>query len=252
MNSFSRTAIASPEIIYLPDVDEHLRDDVWDFMVAMVEDALEDDLLDDSDDDEREVPSGGALFTHAEAFVVIVPLLESCLARGDTDLSAVLVAEFALMAMLPAIPETIAVQVAFGRGAGEEQVREMARLLARARHRGLTVDEYIAQLSAANAVPRGKLVRLFHGETRRVPDPDRLKRGISLLRVLTALAPEPARPPLLCSIAWLQWAQGKRAVASAYLAEAIRIEPEHILARGLAVLVSSKAPRWAIPSAEEH
>ena len=40
-------------------------------------------------------------------------------------------------------------------------------------------------------------------------------------------------PPLLCAIAWLQWARGKRAIAAGYLAEASRIEPEHILAFGL-------------------
>lgn len=239
MNSFSGTRIAPPEFIHLPDVDEDLRDDVWEYLVGMVEDEVVEPEL-----DEPEASSGGAL-THAEAFVLVVPLLESCLAHRDTELSVPLVAEFALMTMFPAIPETIAVQVAFGRGAGEEQVREMARLIARARNHGTTVDDYVAELAAADAVPRGKLVRLFHGETNRVPDRDRIRRGIAVLRVIAALVPEPARPPLLCAIAWLQWAQGKRAVAAAYLHEAIRIEPGHILARGLAALVASKMPRWA-------
>ncbi len=158
------------------------------------------------------------------------------------------------MATLPAIPETIALQIAFGRGAGEEQMREIARLIARATRRGLSADEYIAELAAADAIPRGKIIRLFHGETRRTPDVQRMARGIA------SAAQDQHRSwrrrcdlRLLCAIAWLQWARGKRAIALGYLAEASRIEPEHILAFGLSWLVSTKTPTWiAAESRRQH
>jgi len=185
---------------------------------------------------------------HAEAFALMIPLLESCLEYEPEALSPKLVAQVAFMATLPAIPETIALQIAFGRGAGEEQMREIARLIARATQRGLSADEYIAELAAAAAIPRGKIIRLFHGETRRTPDGPRMTQGIALLRRIASLVAPPLRPPLLCTIAWLQWARGKRAIAMAYLAEASRIEPEHILTFGLSWLVSTKTPAWIAPS----
>lgn len=181
---------------------------------------------------------------HGEAFVMMVPLLETCLDDDADDVDLPLIAQFAFMSMVPAMPESVALQIAFGRSVGEEQVREFARLFARARQRGLSIDEYVGELVARDAVPRGKLVRLLHGETRRKPDAERIQQGIALLRRIASLVPSTVRPPLLCAIAWLYWARGKRAIAMAYLAEAARIEPEHILARGLSWLVTTKTPAW--------
>ena len=118
------------------------------------------------------------------------------------------------------------------------------RLMAQARQRQLSVDEYVAQLLAAGRVPRDTLVRLFHGEARRTPDEDRTRRGIALLRRAVALVPAPTRPGLLCTLGWLQWARGKRVVAAAYLAEAARIQPDNILACGLGIVVATKVPMW--------
>ncbi|WP_457098716.1 hypothetical protein [Microbacterium sp. P5_E9] len=232
----------SDGIFHLPAVDETVSAEVVDQFLRIV-DALP----------MRSVPVSMRQVTafdldevppHVEAFALIVPLLETCLEDVPEALSPALVAQVASMGTFPAIPETIALQIAFGREAGEEQMREIARLIARATRRGLSADEYIAELAAADAIPRGKIIRLFHGETRRTPDVQRMAQGIALLRRIASLVPPPLRPPLLCAIAWLQWARGKRAIAMGYLAEAARIEPEHILAFGLSWLVSTKTPTW--------
>jgi hypothetical protein len=190
---------------------------------------------------------GDAVPSHGEVLMLIVPLLETCLEADADEPAPPLVAQLAFMAALPAVPESIALQVAFGRRVGEAQTREFGRLIARARQRGVSVDEYVANLVAADALPRGTLVRLFHGESRRTPDAARVKRGIAMLRGIASLVPPMLRPPLLCTIAWLHWAGGKRALAAAYLAEASRIDPENVLAYGLSWLISTKIPSWLAP-----
>lgn len=236
------TATVTDGILHLPRADQAVREQVVLHLLERIDELS--DFPDMTSDDESSAMDLRGAVDHGEAWGLIVPLLEACLEDAPDDVTPQLVAELALLTALPALPETIAVQIAFGRGAGDEQIREMARLFSRARHRGLTVDEYVAELVEADAVPRGKLVRLFHGETSRVPDPERMQRGIALLRRTASLVPPQLRPPLLCVIAWLHWARGKRAHAMAYLAEAQRIEPEHILAFGLNWLVTTKRPRW--------
>ncbi|WP_374977958.1 hypothetical protein ACEYYH_09640 [Microbacterium trichothecenolyticum] len=196
--------------------------------------------------DEAALFDADDVVSHGEAFILIVPLIEACL--ESVDLAPALAAQLAFLSMFPSVPETIAMQVGFGRSIGEEQIRDIARLFSRAARRGVTVDDYVAELDVAGELPRGKLVRLFHGETRRIPDPDRMTRGVALLRSVLALVPDTARPPLLCAIAWLQWARGKRAVAMAYVAEAQRIDATHILAYGLSWLITTKTPRWTMSS----
>jgi hypothetical protein len=243
--SFGTESITSDGMLHLPIADEASMDAVLDHLLGMCR-ALPEltvsvsmrhvDAIDLED-----VP------THGEAFVLIVPLLETCLDDEPDDVALTLIAQFAFVAMLPSLPEAIALQVAFGRGVGEEQIRDFARLFARARQRGLSIDEYVAELVTRDAVPRGKLVRLFHGETRRTPDTERIRRGIGLLRRIASLVPPVTRPPLLCAIAWLYWARGKRAIAMAHIAEAVSIEPEHILAHGLGWLITTKTPTWLTP-----
>jgi hypothetical protein len=46
------------------------------------------------------------------------------------------------------------------------------------------------------------------------------------------------------AIAWLHWAQGKRAHAMAYIAEAQQIEPTLVLAYGLGVIITTTTPDW--------
>ena len=172
-------------ILHLPAADDDVSEEVMDHLLEM------------------DAPSRG------EAVCLILLLLETCLDDERDDPSPLRIAQLAFMAGLPAMTETIALQIAFGRG----------------------------------AVPRTALGRLFHGETL-VPDAERMAHGIALLRTAASLAPPPLRPPLLCALAWLQWARGKRAIAQAYLTEASRIEPEYVLASGLTWLIGTGRPAW--------
>jgi hypothetical protein len=245
----SETFAASPypaeTALHLPLASAEAREAVLAHLLRMFDRPPEVDLT--ASMDHAAAIDWDAVPSHAEVLMLIVPLLETCLDADADEPAPPLVAQLAFMAALPAVPESIALQVAFGRRVGEQQTREFGRLIARARQRGISVDEYVAGLVATGTVPRGTFVRLFHGESRRTPDAARVKRGIAMLRRIASLVPPMLRPPLLCAIAWLHWAGGKRALAAAYLAEASRIEPENVLAYGLAWLSATKTPSWLAP-----
>lgn len=181
--------------------------------------------------------------SHAESFAIIVPFLEGLLDDLD-DAPPTLLAQLVVIAAMPSLAQAIALQIAFGRRMVEEHARTMARLNAQARQRNLSVDDYVAQLSAADAMPHDITVRLFRGESRRSPDFDRVRHGVALLRRTASLTPDRFRLDLLCMLAWLCWARGQRALAESYAAAAARIEPDHILAYGVTWLITSRVPTW--------
>ncbi|QAY59622.1 hypothetical protein ET475_06215 [Microbacterium protaetiae] len=180
---------------------------------------------------------------HGEAMALMVALTESLL-DDDEPITPALAARVAFMAAMPSIPETMAVQIAFGRHVAEEALLKTARLVDRAGRREMTVDDYVWAQHAAGQIPRDTIVRMLHGEVRRKPLADRVGCGIALLRRTAALVPEPYRPSLLCTLAWLMWARGQRPLALLYIDEAAQIEPEHLLAYGLSMIMSSRLPAW--------
>lgn len=243
---------ASDSTVHLPSVDPLDCVRVLDHLLAVRSGLPAVNIVMSSNEarsalEDLESNGGSGALTHAEALGLIVPIVESLFDDDVRELGLEFHAQLILMGAFPSIPESIALQVAFGRKIGEEQFRKIARLAARAEHRGITVDEYVEDLALADAIPHDRPFRLFRGESRRVPSGTRMQRAILLLRRTAALAPEPFRPPLLCAIAWLQWAQGRRVVAIAYLDEALRIEPAHLLARGLRAIFASRMPEW-LPS----
>lgn len=236
----TRTPSYSDALIHLPPADACAVDAVLDELIRMADAVPTASVGASIHDEERAMDAP----SHGEAFVLLVPLVETLLELEPDELTAPMHAQLAMFGVLPSIPEAMVLQIAFGRKVGEQHTMKIARLMTRARRRGLSVDEYVAELSAAGAIPRDNLVRLFLGEARRSPSIDRIRRGIALLRTTASVVPEPFRPPLLCAIAWLLWSRGSRPVALAYLAEASRIEPGHVLAYGLSVLISSTMPAW--------
>ncbi|MDX2376163.1 DUF4192 family protein [Microbacterium sp. LRZ72] len=186
----------------------------------------------------REAPS------HGESIVAIVPLVEMLLDESRNTGSADMVADLAFLCMMPSIPQAMAVQIAFGRSVGEKHALKIARIVSRAERRGMSVDQYVAELAATDAVPHDTIVRLFLGEARRQPDRDRVRRGIRLLRRNASLLPPPFRTDIFCVIAWLHWSQGQRAIASAYLSDVLRENPDDVLAGGLRALFSRSLPEW--------
>ncbi len=78
------------------------------------------------------------------------------------------------------------------------------------------------------------------------PDPDRIERGIALLLHLVAQLADAKRPPLLCMLAWLNWALGRGSRAGVYLEEALTIDPQYSMAQLLNTMLSNgMLPEWA-------
>ncbi|MBG6109109.1 DUF4192 domain-containing protein [Frigoribacterium sp. CG_9.8] len=84
------------------------------------------------------------------------------------------------------------------------------------------------------------------------PDPHRIEGGIALLLELTSRAEDVRRPPLLCMLAWLNWALGHGSQAGLHLEEALAIAPGYSMAQLLRSMTGTGIlPEWAFegPSA---
>ena len=78
------------------------------------------------------------------------------------------------------------------------------------------------------------------------PDPRRIEGGIALLLELTSRAEDVRRPPLLCMLAWLNWALGHGSQAGLHLDEALAIAPGYSMARLLESMTGTGIlPEWA-------
>ena len=220
---------------YLPEVDPVDCQAACDYLFSIT-------LLGDNagEVDEREKPPG-----HLQALTDVVPLIESLLAGDEGLVPASVLAHLGFMALYPSIPEAIAVQIAFGRKAGERNLIAITRLIARADQCGLSVDDYVAQAVAEGTLHFDSATRLLRGEVRRPPDASRLAKGIALISRGVALMPPQLRPALLCVLGWLHWASGRHRPALTYLTDASVLEPQHILAYGLHMhFLMRPRPAW--------
>jgi hypothetical protein len=78
------------------------------------------------------------------------------------------------------------------------------------------------------------------------PDPRRAEGGIALLLELTSRAEDTRRPPLLCMLAWLNWALGHGSQAGLHLDEALAIAPSYSMAQLLRSMTGTGIlPEWA-------
>jgi hypothetical protein len=83
------------------------------------------------------------------------------------------------------------------------------------------------------------------------PDVARIERGIDLLLTLTARARDKERRPLLCMLAWLNWALGRGTQAGRNLGEVLTFDPGYHLAGHLASLFQNRVfPEWAFDEAD--
>lgn len=186
-----------------------------------------------------EIPMG-----HLESLSSIVPFFESLLDDAAEDISPSAYALLVHMVGYPAVPDTLVLQSAFGRRIAEESNRDLARIIARANQRDLSVDDYITELASSERIPQRRVARMFRGEVRRTPDDGRMRAAIAILRRAASLIPHELRSHLLTAIGWLYWARGKRPNALAYLAEAERTDSGCPYVGGLTALVSSRLPAW--------
>ncbi|MFA4840813.1 MAG: DUF4192 family protein [Agrococcus sp.] len=182
--------------------------------------------------------------THGASFTLAIALVETCLDRDPGDMSPELLAQLVFMSQFPSLPEQMALQIAFGPGIAQEHARDIARLFTHARRRGLSVDDHVAELVRTGGVPDTRSTRCFRGETQHEPDQSRVTRGVALFRRAAGHTPETLRPSLLCVAAWLLWSVGKRPNALMHLGEAVRIDPEHVLAQGLILHLGARLPNW--------
>ena len=79
-----------------------------------------------------------------------------------------------------------------------------------------------------------------------VPDRDRLRLALTVVRHAAAAAPRSARPGPLTAAAWLSWALGRSSHAAHYLDLVREIDPEYGLAALLQTMVDAAVlPEWA-------
>ncbi|MCP2031823.1 hypothetical protein L1277_001921 [Okibacterium sp. HSC-33S16] len=78
------------------------------------------------------------------------------------------------------------------------------------------------------------------------PDPQRIRRALTLLRYSAARLPRSATPPVLTMIGWLYWALGAGSIAGKWVQQALSIDPNFGLADLLeAMLSAGHLPDWA-------
>jgi hypothetical protein len=78
------------------------------------------------------------------------------------------------------------------------------------------------------------------------PDPHRIEGAIALLLELTSRTEDAKRPPLLCMLAWLNWALGHGTQAGLHLDEALAIAPDYSMAQLLEAMTRTGIlPEWA-------
>ena len=172
-------------------------------------------------------------------------LAENLLARSGPD--AVSVPEYAQLIQLCALPATrdqLIVQIAFGRKAGAAVARDNARLHRIQDRTGMSMDEVVESELRAGRKGSADLDGALLGQTRRIPDRERLGRAIDLLRRAVPALQFADRGGPLCVLAWLEWAIGANTVAAALIADARRADPHLRMAGLLDELFRTLSPSW--------
>lgn len=174
-----------------------------------------------------------------------IALVEDVLRRTGPD--EVTVPEYARLIELCATPATrdqMLVQVAFGRQAGVRAARDNARLDAIQARTGRSMDEVVAIEIEAGRRTFGELDTAMVGQTRLIPNRDRIRRAVALLRRAIPAVALPDRAGPLCVLAWMYWATGANTVAAALIRDARRADPTVRMAALLQELIDIVSPVW--------
>lgn len=174
---------------------------------------------------------------------------ETVLGLNPAELSIDEAAVLLFLMQGPATRDQMMLQFAFGEEEGRRSHELNRYYAARQRETGLSMDDLVeADMAAGRAFEQATPTTgdLVLGMSPRRPDPERVLRGIRLLKLLVALAPRPARPAPLCMLAWLTWTLGQGSVAGIYIDTALDIDPEYGMALLLLqMLGSGHLPEWA-------
>jgi hypothetical protein len=178
-----------------------------------------------------------------------VATAETVLGLDPAELSIDEVAALLFLMQGPATRDQMMLQFAFGEEVGRRGSALNRHYARRQRETGLTMDDLVAADMAAGRAFEEEIPTtgdLMMGLSPERPDPERVHRGIGLLKVLVAMAPRSARPAPLCMLAWLSWTLGQGSVAGIYLDTAVEIDAEYGMARLLLQMIGSgHLPEWA-------
>ena len=190
-----------------------------------------------------------------------IELAEVCLDWNPDELKYDEAAALLLLVQSPATRDQMMLQFAFGREQGIEASLLNQHYAAIQRATGQSMDDIVkaeieqwAEITgspsdAPDGDPRSAPdfgADLILGITDARPDPARIERALSLLKMVVALAPKAARPAPLCILAWLSWALGRGSVGGIFLDRALAIDPNYGMALLLStVLASGHLPEWA-------
>jgi hypothetical protein len=173
-----------------------------------------------------------------------VDLVERILGYEPGDVPFPLMVQLAVLALLPARRDEMTLQMAFGRAVGEQARADADHWQERQRATGQSMDDVIAAEAAVGDLP-GEIGGHMSGDSDRVPDVDRIRRATGILRRIVAHLPADLRPDLLCMLAWQHWALGAGTAAGHHLDAALRVDPDHGMARVLTALIGTgKIPEW--------
>lgn len=228
--------------IRLPKCDEHEQQAVHDALDEM-RDALPA-VRATCSDRFAVLLAGVDIPLHGEALALSIPLIETSIDREPSEVPPEELAQLAFLSLFPAVPEQVALQIAFGWSIAHEHVRDCAPLLEKEGIGAMSTEGYLAGLDPWGDAFDTRAGRRFRGESLRDPDRARVERGIAVLRRAAAHAPEGLRPPLLCVVAWLFWAIGKRPHGLAHLAGVSRDDFAGGLAHALREHLVAHQPFW--------
>jgi hypothetical protein len=131
------------------------------------------------------------------------------------------------LAQSPALRDVLMMQWAFDRDTGDRVLDDAGRFRDGAD---------AASLDTAT---------LMLGEGPR-PDAPRIEAALPIVKALVARAPRGHRPPLLCILAWLNWALGRSSVAQRFVDDAVAVDPHYGLAEILGEMFGrGMLPEWA-------
>jgi len=179
---------------------------------------------------------------------------ETVLGVNPAELSIDEVAALLFLMQGPATRDQMMVQFAFGEEEGVRSFELNRHYAQRQRETGLSMDDLVeADMAAGRAFEQSTptTADLMMGMSRDRPDPERIERGIRLLKLLVAMAPRSNRPAPLCMLAWLSWALGQGSVAGIYIDTALDIDADYGMALLLLQMIGSgHLPEWAfaVPS----
>jgi hypothetical protein len=177
-----------------------------------------------------------------------VATTEAALELDPSELTAEEAATLLFLLKSPARRDQVMLQIAFGEEIGRVTHELNQRYAAIQRETGRSMDDIVAEEQARSGSRRdlAQTGDLMLGSVSRRPDPERIERGIELLKTLVATAPKRARPAPLCMLAWLSWALGRSSVAGIFIDQALAIDPGYGMARLLLTVVSAgHLPEWA-------